>query len=163
MGKKSKRKRPTRELKKLLKAKSDELNAMIKKAPEGWDAQKAQRLIGEIRVINERIADVGKSHLQRRLGVEHTVSGAKSRAEELRRKHMANPNLREINQKFLERFMPEAVLCCPKCGEPDHGNRMNGEPWCFKCNSPFSKAELKSSKVLKCKYPENLTFKPLEA
>jgi len=25
-------------------------------------------------------------------------------------------------------------LVCPVCGEPDKGNKVNGKPWCLKCN-----------------------------
>lgn len=28
----------------------------------------------------------------------------------------------------------ESPLRCPECGDVDHHNRMNGKPWCMKCN-----------------------------
>lgn len=66
----------------------------------------------------------GKSKLQRDL-------------EDLRREYPLNPNLRKINQKFMEKVEVASKLVCPVCGGSDEGNKMNGKPWCFKCNSPL--------------------------
>lgn len=41
-------------------------------------------------------------------------------------------------------------LICPVCGEDDHGNTMNGEPWCFKCNRALVDAN-KSRKEVRVK------------
>jgi len=43
-------------------------------------------------------------------------------------------------------------LVCPCCGEGDNGNRMNGKPWCIKCNVALaSKAKMKKWMTTKVK------------
>ena len=49
-------------------------------------------------------------------------------------KYMQDPILREIEQKLLRVDALNTKLVCPSCGENDRGNKMNGKPWCFKCN-----------------------------
>ncbi|MBA7711616.1 hypothetical protein ES703_120582 [subsurface metagenome] len=55
---------------------------------------------------------------------------------EVRRQY--NPVLLDIEQKYLRTQPPVIIasrLICPKCKRGDQGNRMNGNPWCFNCNS----------------------------
>jgi cell division protein FtsB len=46
-----------------------------------------------------------------------------------------DPALQEINRRFREQTKTTTSLTCPNCGESDKGNKMNGKPWCFKCNT----------------------------
>jgi altronate dehydratase len=46
-----------------------------------------------------------------------------------------DPALQEINRHFREQTKTTTLLICPICGESDKGNKMNGKPWCFKCNT----------------------------
>jgi hypothetical protein len=69
---------------------------------------------------------------------QRDLDEAKGRAEKLRREH--DPLLREIQDKLLRKLdvvKGEDSLVCPKCGEGDHGNKVNGKPWCFKCQVPL--------------------------
>ena len=51
-----------------------------------------------------------------------------------------NPHFREITEN-LKRRQNSGGLVCPKCHDIDHGNRMNGKPWCMKCNVPLMTPE----------------------
>ena len=44
---------------------------------------------------------------------------------------MLDKRLRRI---FEERYSVKTRLVCPQCGDLDHNNTMNGQPWCFRCN-----------------------------
>lgn len=68
---------------------------------------------------------------------QREMEDLEKKVAELKRKYMADPALREINRKFMERLKPEnaSKLVCPSCGEGDKGNRMNSKPWCFKCKT----------------------------
>jgi len=59
-------------------------------------------------------------------------------AEKLRREY--DPLLRDIQDKMLRKLdivKGDNSLVCAECGEGDKGNKMNGKPWCFKCNVPL--------------------------
>lgn len=58
--------------------------------------------------------------------------GVRSYAETIRRQAMitAHPHMREITSN-LKRKQGAKGLVCPLCGEEDHGNRINGKPYCF--------------------------------
>lgn len=43
---------------------------------------------------------------------------------------MSSPHMREITEN-LRRKNDSRGLVCPVCGERDHGNRINGKPYCF--------------------------------
>ena len=79
----------------------------------------------------------GKAKWQRDLeGVDRRVQEAKAKADELRR----DPLLLDIQDKLLSKLdvvKGEDSLICPKCGEGNNGNKMNGNPWCLKCNLPL--------------------------
>jgi ribosomal protein L37AE/L43A len=52
-----------------------------------------------------------------------------------------DPQLRDIETKI---FAKEIIdFKCPNCGDSTRGNRMNGVPWCFKCNQSV-KSNMKS-------------------
>ena len=87
----------------------------------------------------EKKLSKGKSKLQRDLeDVDRRVEEAKRRADELRREYMVDPHLREINEKYQKLIVKSesgSSLVCPKCKEGDHGNKMNKQSWCMKCNT----------------------------
>ncbi|MBA7468136.1 hypothetical protein ES707_03377 [subsurface metagenome] len=61
------------------------------------------------------------------------VDAAKRKDDELRRLH--SPSLRRITENYKLKYnLQSGGLVCPKCGDPDYNNKMNGKPWCFKCN-----------------------------
>jgi len=74
--------------------------------------------------------------LKRHAKSRHQSEMAKLKRELREYEFKLDPNLRTINRKFVERLKVNACdrLVCPECGEGDKGNRMNGKPWCFKCN-----------------------------
>lgn len=50
-------------------------------------------------------------------------------------------------QRGMERFAnPSQGLHCSNCGDSDHGNKMNGVPWCMKCNCALESPSKKSGK-----------------
>ena len=54
---------------------------------------------------------------------------------QLRRNHLLDPHLREIEQKIVGKATVISDMICPSCGDGDKGNKMNGKLWCFKCNT----------------------------
>lgn len=84
---------------------------------------------------------------------------ARRRAEDLRRE----AEMRRV-VPHLFRVPSVSRLVCPECGDPDRRNKMNGKPWCMKCNRPLvpKKIAEKLKKMPKVKVvtePENVTFK----
>lgn len=66
---------------------------------------------------------------------QQEIGKVTARAEEVRRQY--DPELMRIDAN-LERKVGSAIgFHCPKCGERDMGNRMEGKPWCMKCNVPL--------------------------
>jgi len=49
-----------------------------------------------------------------------------------------DPTLKDIQQKFDSAVPTRQVsteeIMCPVCGSDDKGNKVNGKPWCLKCN-----------------------------
>ena len=94
---------------------------------------------GQVRSVQNRKKKInkGKQKWQRDIeNIDNRVADAKRDADNLRRKYMMDPDLREIEQKMMLRIKPLNVsnMVCPNCGEGDHGNKMNKTPWCMKCN-----------------------------
>lgn len=105
--------------------------ALLAEAPRQWELFQKNRL--------KRIKGLPK--WKRELEeIDSKVADARAKADELRQRY--DPELMRINS-LLERKhdSPVGGLRCPECGEPDRHNKMNGKPWCFKCNvaleSPF--------------------------
>lgn len=101
---------------------------------------------------SQRKKDKGKAKWQRELeSVTRRVDEAKRHAEELQRRY--DPELMKINQRFMETTVKgDNELVCPVCMEGDNNNKMNGKPWCIKCNSPL----IPKSKVEKWKKLPNV-------
>lgn len=78
-----------------------------------------------------------KSSLQKEIG------DVRDKVESLKRSfYFHDPALRELNDSITNRLREEAVstskkMVCLECGDIDHGNRMNGQPWCMKCQLPL--------------------------
>jgi hypothetical protein len=109
---------------------SPEKRAFLKANPEFLKSLEEQilRQVAGVQKREEKL-EKGKGKWQRDL------EEAMDRAEKLRREY--DPLLREIQDNFerkLEVVKGEDSLVCPECGEGDKGNKMNGKPWCFKCN-----------------------------
>jgi len=109
---------------------SPEKRAFLKVNPELLKSLEQQ--------IPRQVAGVQKREEKRkktRAKWQCDLDEAVGRAEKLRREY--DPLLREIQGKLLRKLdvvKGEDSLVCPKCGEGDKGNKMNGKPWCFKCN-----------------------------
>lgn len=101
--------------------------ALLAEAPKQWERFQKSRL--------KRIKGLPK--WRRELEeLDSRVADVKARAEELRRQ--CDPELMRINANLERKYgSPTGGLRCPKCGEPDRHNKMNGQSWCFKCNSPL--------------------------
>jgi formylmethanofuran dehydrogenase subunit E len=113
---------------------------------------------------NRQKRERGKQRWQREIDeIDDKVYDA-IKTEELRRQH--NPELIRINSLLERKVTSVGGLRCPKCGEPDRENKMNGKPWCVKCNvaleSPFLvKKRLLEVKVLPKSKRLDLTFRGL--
>jgi len=73
---------------------------------------------------------------RQRREIEEKEKKAKLYADRIRREAelMQNEHAREITENLRRLYKPESDLVCPQCGETDsRGNRMNGKPFCFKC------------------------------
>ena len=65
--------------------------------------------------------------------VEKKADSIRKKSEELRRLH--DPSLKRITENYkLKNDIQGVILVCPKCGDSDHGNKMNGKPWCMSKN-----------------------------
>lgn len=56
------------------------------------------------------------------------------------RQHLNRIHLIGIQSRFdakREISSPEKRLLCPKCRGGDVGIRLNGKPWCWRCNGPL--------------------------
>jgi formylmethanofuran dehydrogenase subunit E len=138
-------------------SKSELEAALLAEAPKQWERFQKNRL--------KRMK--GKVKWQREIDeIDSKVADAKAKAEELRRKY--DPELMRITAN-LDRKMgaPAGGLRCPKCGESDRHNMMNGKPWCMKCNVPLElpylvKKHLPDVKVLPKTKKLNVTFRGLD-
>ena len=88
---------------------------------------------------------------------QRDIESALKRTEDLRRKYMVAPGLREMADKYERLLKPNESkrLHCPVCGEGDKGNKMNGKPWCFKCNVPLVSGMEKKLSATKIKVIRN--------
>ena len=131
--------------------------ALLAEAPKQWERFQKNKL--------KRVKGLPK--WKRELEeIDSKVADARAKAEELRGQY--DPELMRINS-LLERKLgsPVGGLRCPKCHEGDRGNKMNGKPWCFKCNvaleSPFQvKKGFLDIKVLPKTKRIETTFKRLD-
>jgi len=98
--------------------------------------------------------------------IDSRVADVKLKAGELRRQY--NPELIRINTILDRKYASQPLrLRCPVCGEGDKGNKMNGKPWCFKCNSSLESPNLShkrfpSPKVLPKTKRFDVTFRRLD-
>jgi formylmethanofuran dehydrogenase subunit E len=130
--------------------------ALLAEAPKQWERfqqNKAKRAKGLPKWKRELEDIAGK------------VADAKAHAEELRRRY--DPELMRINANLARKLGITGGLRCPKCGESDRHNTMNGKPWCMKCNvaleSPFLvKKRLPDMKVLSKTKRQDVTFRGLD-
>ena len=100
-----------------------------------------------------------------RAKIESEVEGAKRHAERVREEAriMSDPAIREITENLRRMHSADGGLVCPKCGGTNHGNRMNGKPWCPKCNLPLMSREKAAGWVKPQKpKPKRFTFDPEE-
>lgn len=97
--------------------------------------------------------------------IDSRVNDSKAKAEELRRQY--DPELIRIQANMDRKTGITSSLCCPKCHDTDHGNKMNGKPWCMKCS-----VRLESPSLVKTHFPDvkvlpkskrfDVTFRGLE-
>ena len=108
----------------------------------------------------------GKTKWQREIDeIDGKVADAKAQTEELHRRY--DPELMRINANLGRKYGVSGGLKCPVCGEENHGNMMNGKPWCMKDNvaleSPFQvKKRLPDMKALPKSKRLDVTFKGLD-
>ena len=110
---------------------------------------------GGIVSSKDKIADTMEEMQRQRREIEEKVAEARVHAERRREEMriMGDPHLREITESLRKRNRVEGGLVCPKCGDTDHGNRMNGKPYCMKCNLPLMSAE-KAAEWVKPQVPK---------
>ncbi len=80
----------------------------------------------------DAIAETMDGMQQQRREIEDKVKGLREEADKVRgdMKLRLSPHMREITAN-LKRKSGSPGLICPKCGEGDYGNRMNGKPICY--------------------------------
>jgi len=118
---------------------SPEKRAFLKVNPELLKSleQQIPKQVAGMQKREEKLRK-GKAKWQRDL--DRRVEKLRAKADQLRQDYMMDPRLREIQNKLLRKLdvvKGDKSLVCPKCGEGDYGNKMNGKPWCFKCNVPL--------------------------
>ena len=130
--------------------------ALLAEAPEQWERFQ----------LNKAKRAKGLPKWKRELeDIDGKVADAKAKAEELRRQY--DPELMRINANLSRKHSVSGGLKCPVCGEENHGNVMNGKPWCMKDNvaleSPFLvKKRLPDVKVLPKTKRFDVTFRGLD-
>ena len=85
-----------------------------------------------VAIHNLRKQIIAKARDKRVKGLSSFQRLLKKKEDETRKRLMRDPALHEVERKPGGMTIPK--LICPKCGESDRGNRMNGKPWCFRCN-----------------------------
>lgn len=128
---------------KKLKAERNRLTAELQDILKDRSASNRQQR------ILERIAKI--QYINNQLTKASRGTGYKSAPESWEH----DQHLRKINDSIA----PVKPLLCPKCKQPDRGNIMNGEPFCFTCRIPLSGAYSKPVED----WHKHSTFKPLEA
>jgi len=109
---------------------------------EACERQYREYLYGS--ASEDKIGDTLEEIQRQRREIEEKVAEARLHADRVREEMrvMSDPHLREITEAMRARHRTDGGLVCPGCGETDsHGNKMNGKPYCFKCNLPFMSAE----------------------
>lgn len=116
---------------------------------------------GGIVSSKDKIGETMEEIQRQRREIEEKVEGAKRHADRLRREAalMSNPHAREITENLRRIHGQNGGLVCPQCGDTDHGNRMNGKPWCMRCNLPLMSKEKAEGWIKPSKpKPRSLTF-----
>lgn len=99
---------------------------MLAEAPKQWERFQKNRL--------KRIKGLPK--WKRELAeIDSRVADAMAKADELRGQY--DPELMRIQANLDRKVGVSSSLSCPKCHDTDHGNKMNGKPWCMKDNIPL--------------------------
>lgn len=130
--------------------------ALLSEAPKQWERFQKNRV--------KRAKN--KPKWQREIDeIDGKVTDIKAMAEELRRRY--DPELMRINANLDRKCGVSGGLKCPVCGEENHGNMMNGKPWCLKCNVPLEspflvKKRLPAVKVLPKTKKLNVTFRGVD-
>ena len=73
--------------------------------------------------------------LKRKVKSSHQKEMAELQAKIRKYEFRLDPALRKIQRKLEEKLTVTSKMVCPNCGDPDRGNKVNGKPWCFKCNT----------------------------
>lgn len=137
--------------------------ALLAEAPKQWKRFQ----------LKQAKLDKGKPKWQREISLKITNSECqrdstlvkaqkiREEGEALRRQY--DPELVRINANLSMKIGNTSTLHCPKCHESDRGNKINGKPWCMKCNvsleSRFlAKKLLPHIKVLPKTKKLNVTF-----
>lgn len=131
--------------------------AILAEAPKQWERFQKNKLKRE----------KGKPKWQREIdAIGDEITGTRAKADELWRRY--DPELTRITAN-LDRKMGSSAggLRCPKCGESDMHNTMNGRSWCLRCNvaleSPFLvKKRMPNAKVLPKTRKLDVTFRRLD-
>lgn len=105
---------------------------------------KIDRELDEMLLEKERAIRAEAARLRRRFeNLKRNKSAPQKEIDEVRRMlamydYRLDPALKEISKKIRSTNVKSvSKLACPVCGEADRGNKMNGKPWCMKCNSPL--------------------------
>jgi len=114
------------------------------------EAELKKAAVLEVQKIRFRQAKLSKTKGQ----YQREMDDVTQRIDEVKRKYRVNPALREIESQYAKLVLVETAcgLVCPECGEGDKGNKMNGKPWCFKCNAvlvPRDKVAKLSKNIVK--------------
>ena len=92
---------------------------------------------GVIANSKDKIGGTMEEIQRQRKAIEEKVEEARRHADRIRREAelMSNEGAREITENLRKLHSTESGVVCPQCGETNsHGNRMNGKPFCFRCN-----------------------------
>jgi len=112
---------------------------------------------GVVANSKDKIGDTMEEIQRQRREIEEKVADARLHADRVREEAriMSDPHLREITENLRKLHSVESSVVCPQCGETNsHGNRMNGKPFCFKCNLIMISKE-KAKKWVKPVKPKN--------
>lgn len=105
---------------------------------EACETQYREFLYGKDASPKNKIEDTVETIQRQHKEIEEKVEEAKRHADQIRRQVeiMSNPQAREITESLHKLHSVESNVVCPQCGETDsHGNKSNGKPFCWKCQT----------------------------
>lgn len=104
------------------------LNEACEKNYRGWLFGEEYKKAASKDSVGETLKEIEAE--RKRLMEKHEGYMRQAELAKQQTRFMTDPAMREITET-LRRKHGSGGLICPVCGEGDHGNRLNGKPYCY--------------------------------